>query len=40
MPWVYWRLYRRFFDDVRFVFEPRNFPPAGAYFCRGVKELT
>lgn len=40
MPWVYWGFYRKFFDDVRFVFEPRNFPPAGAYFCRGVKELT
>jgi phosphatidylethanolamine/phosphatidyl-N-methylethanolamine N-methyltransferase len=39
MPWVYWRFYRRFFDDVRFVFEPRNFPPAGAYFCRGVKDI-
>jgi phospholipid N-methyltransferase len=38
MPWVYWRFYRRFFDDVQFVFEPRNIPPAGAYFCRGVKD--
>lgn len=39
LPWVYWGLYRRFFEDVRFAFEPRNFPPAGAYFCRGVKEI-
>jgi phospholipid N-methyltransferase len=39
MPWVYWRFYRQFFDEVRFVFEPRNLPPAGAYFCRGSKEL-
>jgi ornithine lipid N-methyltransferase len=39
LPWVYWRFYRRFFDEVRFVFEPRNIPPAGAYFCRGVKDL-
>jgi ornithine lipid N-methyltransferase len=39
MPFVYWRFYKRFFDEVRFAFEPRNFPPAGAYFCRGVKEL-
>ncbi|WP_406696478.1 ornithine lipid N-methyltransferase [Singulisphaera sp. Ch08] len=38
MPWVYQRFYRRFFDEVTFVFEPRNLPPAGAYFCRGVKE--
>lgn len=39
MPLVYWRFYRRFFHDVRFAFEPRNFPPAGAYFCRGVKDF-
>ncbi len=37
IPWVYRGLYRRFFDEVRFVFEPRNFPPAGAYYCRGAK---
>ena len=40
IPWVYRRLYRRFFDDVRFVFEPRNFPPAGAYQCRVVKPVA
>jgi phospholipid N-methyltransferase len=34
IPWLYQRLYQRHFEDVRFVFEPRNFPPAGAYFCR------
>jgi ornithine lipid N-methyltransferase len=39
LPWVYWRFYKRFFHEVRFAFEPRNFPPAGAYFCRGVKDL-
>lgn len=39
MPLVYRGLYRRFFDEVRFIFEPRNFPPAGAYHCRGVKDL-
>jgi phosphatidylethanolamine/phosphatidyl-N-methylethanolamine N-methyltransferase len=39
LPWVYWRFYRRYFEDVRFAFEPRNLPPAGAYFCRGVKPL-
>jgi phosphatidylethanolamine/phosphatidyl-N-methylethanolamine N-methyltransferase len=38
MPWVYWRFYRRFFDEVNFSFEPRNIPPAGVYVCRGVKE--
>jgi phosphatidylethanolamine/phosphatidyl-N-methylethanolamine N-methyltransferase len=40
IPWVYWRFYKAFFEDVRFAFEPRNFPPAGAYFCRGVKDLS
>jgi phospholipid N-methyltransferase len=40
MPWVYRRFYRRFFDEVRFAFEPRNVPPAGAYFCRGAKDLS
>ena len=40
LPWVYWRFYRKFFQDVRFAFEPRNFPPAGAYFCRGVNEIA
>ncbi|WP_422927051.1 ornithine lipid N-methyltransferase [Singulisphaera sp. PoT] len=39
MPWVYLRFYRKVFDDVQFVFEPRNIPPAGAYFCRGVKDV-
>jgi len=37
MPWVYQRFYRRFFDEARFVFEPRNLPPAGVYLCRGPK---
>jgi ornithine lipid N-methyltransferase len=40
MPWVYWRFYRRYFRDVQFAFEPRNLPPAGAYYCRGVKDVA
>lgn len=40
IPWVYQGLYRRFFDEVRFHFEPRNFPPAGAYHCRGIREVA
>jgi len=40
LPWVYRRFYKRFFEDVRFVFEPRNLPPAGAYFCRHVKPIS
>ncbi|MDX2035971.1 MAG: methyltransferase domain-containing protein [Isosphaeraceae bacterium] len=31
---VYKGLYKRYFEDVRFIFEPRNLPPAGAYHCR------
>ena len=38
IPWVYWRFYRRHFHEVKFAFEPRNLPPAGTYFCRGVKQ--
>lgn len=37
MPWVYLRLYKKYFDNVRFRFEPRNLPPAGAYHCSGPK---
>jgi phospholipid N-methyltransferase len=40
IPWLYWRFYRRYFDDVRFAFEPRNLPPSGAYFCRGVRSIA
>lgn len=40
MPWVYLRFYKKFFEEVRFTFEPRNIPPAGAYFCRGVKPIA
>jgi phosphatidylethanolamine/phosphatidyl-N-methylethanolamine N-methyltransferase len=39
-PWVYWPLYRKYFDHVQFAFEPRNVPPSGAYFCRGPRELS
>ena len=35
---VYRGLYRQFFQEVKFVFEPRNLPPAGAYYCRGIKD--
>jgi phospholipid N-methyltransferase len=34
MPWVYYRLYRRYFGEVDFKFVFRNFPPAGYYVCR------
>ena len=35
MPYVYWKLYRGYFSDVRFNFVPLNLPPAGVYVCRG-----
>jgi phospholipid N-methyltransferase len=37
---VYKRLYKRYFEDVRFAFEPRNLPPSGAYYCRGPKDVV
>jgi ornithine lipid N-methyltransferase len=39
IAWVYWPLYRKYFDHVQFAFEPRNLPPSGAYFCRGPKDV-
>jgi ornithine lipid N-methyltransferase len=40
IPWIFWNFYRRYFNDVRFAFEPRNLPPAGAYYCRGMKAIS
>jgi phospholipid N-methyltransferase len=34
MPWVYFKLYRHYFDEVIFRFVPLNLPPGGAYICR------
>jgi phospholipid N-methyltransferase len=34
MPYIYWKMYKGYFRDVRFDFEPRNLPPAGVYVCR------
>ncbi len=39
IPWVYWPLYRKYFDCVEFAFEPRNLPPSGAYLCWGPKDV-
>ena len=39
IPWVYRRLYQRQFEEVQFVLEPRNLPPAGTYFCRRPRTL-
>lgn len=37
MPLIYYKLYRRYFDDVRFRFVPFNLPPGGVYVCRGYR---
>lgn len=37
MPLIYYRLYARYFDDVRFRFVPLNLPPGGVYVCRGFR---
>jgi phospholipid N-methyltransferase len=34
MPWVYYRLYRHYFAQVRFHLVMCNLPPAGFYTCR------
>jgi phospholipid N-methyltransferase len=34
-PWVYRKLYRRYFRDVRFKLVVWNLPPGGVYYCRG-----
>ncbi|MFM8271512.1 MAG: class I SAM-dependent methyltransferase [Gemmata sp.] len=37
MPLIYYKLYRRYFEDVRFRFVPVNLPPGGVYVCRGYR---
>jgi phospholipid N-methyltransferase len=37
MPWIYYRFYKNYFDNVRFKMVPLNFPPAGVYYCKGYK---
>jgi phospholipid N-methyltransferase len=37
MPWVYYKLYRRYFDNVQFNFVLRNLPPGGVYVCDGYR---
>jgi phospholipid N-methyltransferase len=37
MPYVYWKLYKSYFNDVRFKLVPLNFPPAGVYVCQQGK---
>lgn len=37
IPLLYQRFYRRYFESVRFIFEPRNIPPGGVYVCRSFR---
>ncbi|MFO0842244.1 MAG: ribosomal RNA adenine dimethylase [Gemmataceae bacterium] len=37
MPYVYYRMHRRYFEQVRFQFVFRNLPPGGFYTCRGPR---
>jgi phospholipid N-methyltransferase len=37
MPWIYWRMYKNYFEHVKFKLVPLNFPPAGVYYCKGYK---
>lgn len=36
MPWVFRRMYRQFFQEVKFKLIVRNLPPAGFYVCRAM----
>lgn len=38
MPWVYYKMYRGYFDNVRFKLVPWNLPPGGVYVCDGYRE--
>ncbi|VTR93029.1 sam-dependent methyltransferase : Ribosomal RNA adenine methylase transferase OS=Isosphaera pallida (strain ATCC 43644 / DSM 9630 / IS1B) GN=Isop_2139 PE=4 SV=1: RrnaAD [Gemmata massiliana] len=40
MPLVYYKLYRRYFEAVRFRFVPFNLPPGGVYVCRGFRSAV
>lgn len=37
MPWVYFPMYKKYFEEVSFKLVPLNFPPAGVYYCKGYK---
>jgi phospholipid N-methyltransferase len=37
MPLVYYKMYARYFADVKFRFVPWNLPPGGVYMCRGFR---
>jgi len=40
MPLIYYKMYRRYFEEVKFRFVPLNMPPGGVYVCKGFREPT
>ena len=38
MPWVYLKLYKTYFNNVRFNLVPWNLPPGGVYVCDSYRE--
>ncbi len=39
MPFLFQFLYKKYFEEVKFLFEPRNLPPGGVYVCRQIKAI-
>jgi len=37
MPYVYWKLYGKYFESVKFEIVPLNLPPGGVYTCKGYR---
>ena len=37
IPWVFYKLYKRLFHEVKFKLVVRNIPPAGIYHCQNLK---
>lgn len=37
IPFIYWKYYKKFFNQVSFDFVVKNMPPGGVYHCRACK---
>jgi phospholipid N-methyltransferase len=37
IPYLYWKYYKTFFNDVDFQFVAINMPPGGVYHCRAMR---
>ncbi|MEZ6140599.1 MAG: rRNA adenine N-6-methyltransferase family protein [Zavarzinella sp.] len=40
MPWIYRKLYKRYFSNVSFKLVPLNLPPGGVYYCTGYSKAN